>query len=281
MRWPPPPGRPAGRTRGAAGWAATCRASRRPPAGQRCRCTPLNRTGPGTAPSVRPPPRGHRSRRPAAPSDSPGPGGTATPRPARGARRPRTPRAIPSAPRPRRRGAPPASHPAAPLPGTLRGLSPGGPVGTWLPGAPRRPGRSPPRRRRGRRARVSSWPKLWAAPAAAAARLQTVPMRAIARTRLHRSTSSAAGKAPSPTVTDTTDTSAPSCASDNAHSSCSAGNVATTTCRSAKSRTISANAAANTTLGRETSVRSTSSDWCAAVACPHGSPPRPPVTEVE
>ena len=63
-------------------------------------------------------------------------------------------------------------------------------------------------------------------------------------------------------MTDTTDTSAPSCASDNPHSFCSAGNVATTTCRSAKSRTISANAAANTILGREASVRSTSSDWC-------------------
>ena len=72
-------------------------------------------------------------------------------------------------------------------------------------------------------------------------------MTAIARTRLHRSTSRAAGKAPSPTVTDTTDTSAPSCASDNPHSACSCGNVATTTCRSAKSRIISANAAVNTT----------------------------------
>ena len=108
-----------------------------------------------------------------------------------------------------------------------------------------------------------------------------MPMRAIARTRLHRSTSSAAGKAPSPTVTDTTDTSAPSCASDNPHSACSWGNVATTTCRSAKSRTMSANAAANTTRAWGTPVRSASGARWPRSTDPMTAPPRPLVMEDE
>jgi hypothetical protein len=94
----------------------------------------------------------------------------------------------------------------------------------------------------------------------------------MARTRLHRSTSNAAGKAPSATVTDTTETSAPSCASDAPHSASSWGNAATTTCRSAKLRVMSANAAPNTTHALGTSTRSVSKDTCPRPAIPMAVP---------
>jgi hypothetical protein len=80
-------------------------------------------------------------------------------------------------------------------------------------------------------------------------------MTAIARPRLNRSAHTALRRAPSAAVTDTTDTNAPSCVSDAPHSAFSCGNVATMTCRSAKLRTMSANAAPNTSRISRTETR--------------------------
>ncbi len=64
------------------------------------------------------------------------------------------------------------------------------------------------------------------------ARLHTVAITAMLFTRLVRSAMSAIGSAPSATVTDTTDTSAPSCLSESPHSVLMYGNSDTMTCRS-------------------------------------------------
>ena len=64
------------------------------------------------------------------------------------------------------------------------------------------------------------------------ARLHAVAMTAMLFTRLARSATSAIGNAPSATVTDTTETSAPSCLSDRPQSVFMYGNSETTTWRS-------------------------------------------------
>ena len=74
------------------------------------------------------------------------------------------------------------------------------------------------------------------------ARLHTAAMTAMLLTRLQRSASRAMGKAKTATVIDTTAVSAPSSLSLRPHSALSAGNIATTICRSMKSKTINRNA---------------------------------------
>ena len=64
------------------------------------------------------------------------------------------------------------------------------------------------------------------------ARLQAVAMTTMLLTRLARSAISATGSAPSATVTETTDTSAPSCLSDRPQSAFMYGNSETMTWRS-------------------------------------------------
>ena len=64
------------------------------------------------------------------------------------------------------------------------------------------------------------------------ARLQAVAMTAMLLTRLMRSATSATGSAPSATVTETMETSAPSCLSDKPHSAFMCGNSETMTWRS-------------------------------------------------
>ena len=71
------------------------------------------------------------------------------------------------------------------------------------------------------------------------ARLQITAMPAMLFTRLQRSANSATGKEKIAMVIDTEESSAPSCLSERPHSALSAGNIATTTWRSMKSKAIS------------------------------------------
>ena len=64
------------------------------------------------------------------------------------------------------------------------------------------------------------------------ARLHTVAIATMLLTRLPRSASKATGNAPSATVTETTETSEPSCVSDRPHSDLMYGNSETMTWRS-------------------------------------------------